>query len=102
MSTKVGFFKKIAYRFKGIPLPGEAEAPKSMFADMGREYVAQPLPPMPKDYKEHPERDLVNFPYPARFEYPPKTRFLMIPDSWCTPFHKITGTSGIFYYDRLI
>jgi F-type H+-transporting ATPase subunit b len=65
-----------------------------MFEDIGKEYIAPPLPPMPADYKEHPERDLVNFPYPARFQYPPKTRLLMIPDSWCTPFHKVTGTSG--------
>lgn len=95
---KPGFFKKIAYRFKGIPLPGEAAAPKSMFADMGIEDVGKPLPPMPKDYKEYPERDIVNYPYPARFEHPPKTRFLMIPDSWCTPFHKVTGTSGPYLF----
>jgi len=98
MATSVGFFKKIAFRFKGVPLPGELEAPKSMFADIGREYVAPSLPPMPKDYKEHPERDLVNYPYPARHQYPPKTRFLMIPESWCTPFHKVTGTSGPYLF----
>jgi len=95
---KPGFFKKIVLRFKGIPLAGEITKPKSMFDDMGKEFSGAPLPKMPKDYKEHPERDLVNYPYPARFEYPPKTRFLMIPDSWCTPFHKVTGTSGPYLF----
>jgi len=96
---KPGFFKKIVLRFKGIPLPGETQKPKSMFDDMSKgDFAGDPLPAMPKDYKEHPERDLVNFPYPARFEYAPKTRFLMIPDSWCTPFHKITGTSGPYLF----
>ncbi|KAI6222679.1 ATP synthase subunit b [Aphelenchoides besseyi] len=96
--SKPGFFQKIAYRFKGVPLPGETDRPKSMFDDMGKEFVPPPLPPMPADYKEGPERDLKNFPYPARAEHPPKTRLLMIPDSWCTPFHKITGTSGPYLF----
>jgi F-type H+-transporting ATPase subunit b len=95
---KPGFFKKIVLRFQGTPLPGEAQKPKSMFDGMGQEYVAPPLPPMPKDFKEHPDRDLVNFPYPVKQQYPPKTRFLMIPDSWCTPFHKVTGTSGPYLF----
>lgn len=95
---KPGFFKKITLRFQGVPLPGEAQKPKSMFDNMAKEYVAPPLPPVPKDYKEHSERDLVNFPYPAKQQYPPKTRFLMIPDSWCTPFHKVTGTSGPYLF----
>ncbi|KAI6234941.1 ATP synthase subunit b [Aphelenchoides fujianensis] len=96
--SKPGFFQKIVYRFKGIPLAGESERPKSMFDDMGKEFVPPPLPEMPADYKEHPERDLKNFPYPARPQFPPKTRLLMIPDSWCTPFHKITGTSGPYLF----
>ncbi|KAI6230304.1 ATP synthase subunit b [Aphelenchoides fujianensis] len=96
--SKPGFFQKIVYRFKGIPLAGESERPKSMFDDMGKEFVPPPLPEMPADYKEHPERDLKNFPYPARPQFPPKTRMLMIPDSWCTPFHKITGTSGPYLF----
>jgi F-type H+-transporting ATPase subunit b len=95
---KPGFFKKIVLRFQGVPLPGESQRPKSMFDNISKEYVAKPLPLMPKDYKEHAERDLVNFPYPVKEQYPPKTRFLMIPDSWCTPFHKITGTSGPYLF----
>lgn len=80
----------------GIPLPGEAHKPRSVFEDIGKEYLAPPLPEMPKDYKEHPERDLVNFPYPARPQYPIKTRMLMLPDSWFNAFYKVTGTSGNF------
>ncbi|GMR33623.1 hypothetical protein PMAYCL1PPCAC_03818, partial [Pristionchus mayeri] len=92
-------FQKIALRFKGIPLKGESAPPKSMFDDCGKEWFApEPLPSVPAGFKEHPERDLVNFPYPERKMYPPKTRMLMIPDSWLTPFHKVTGTSGPYLF----
>lgn len=94
-----GFFQKIAYRWKGTPLKMESHAPKTMFDDIGKQFVPpEPLPKVPKDYKEFPERDLVNFPYPERPTFEPKTRMLMIPDSWCTPFHKITGTSGPYLF----
>uniref|UniRef100_A0A7E4VKI5 ATP synthase subunit b n=1 Tax=Panagrellus redivivus TaxID=6233 RepID=A0A7E4VKI5_PANRE len=94
-----GYFQKIALRFKGIPLPSETHAPKSLFDDIGKQFVPpEPLPKVPKDYKEHPERDLVNYPYPERPTFEPKTRLLMVPDSWCTPFHKITGTSGPYLF----
>lgn len=71
------FFQKVAFRFKGIflfldiffiyflyflgvPLKGEAHAPKSFFEDCNKEYaVRTPIPSVPRDYKEHPERDLV-------------------------------------------
>ncbi|CAD6191142.1 unnamed protein product [Caenorhabditis auriculariae] len=93
------FFQKIALRFKGVPLKGETHAPKSMFDDVGKEWSApEPLPAIPKDFKEHPDRDLVNYPYPARPMYPPKTRVLMIPDSWFTAFHKVTGVSGPYLF----
>jgi F-type H+-transporting ATPase subunit b len=99
-SDEPGFVSKILLRFRGVPLKGETERPKTMFDDVGREFVppANALPPMPKDYKEFPERDLKNFPYPATQPFPPKTRFLVIPDSWCTPFHKVTGTSGPYLF----
>ncbi|KHJ99486.1 hypothetical protein OESDEN_00522 [Oesophagostomum dentatum] len=85
--------------FVGIPLKGELHAPKSMFSDCGKEWFApKPLPEVPKDYKEHPDRDLVNYPYPARPMYPPKTRLLMMPDSWFTPFMKVTGVSGPYLF----
>jgi len=94
-----GFFQKVSLRFKGTPLKGETHAPKTMFDDIGKQFVPpEPLPKVPKDYKEFPERDLVNFPYPERPMFEPKTRFLMIPDSWCTPFHKITGASGPYLF----
>jgi F-type H+-transporting ATPase subunit b len=96
---KPGIFHKISMRFNGKPLHGETHAPKSMFDDIGKQFVPpEPLPKVPKDYKEFPERDLVNFPYPERPTFEPKTRFLMIPDSWCTPFHKITGASGPYLF----
>uniref|UniRef100_A0A0K0DU50 ATP synthase subunit b n=1 Tax=Strongyloides stercoralis TaxID=6248 RepID=A0A0K0DU50_STRER len=94
-----GFFQKIALRFKGIPLKGETHPPKSMFDDCDKEWFApKPLPEMPKDFKEHPDRDLVNFPYPVRNMYPPKTRLLVFPNSWFTPFQSITGTSGPYVF----
>lgn len=94
-----GFFQKVSQRWKGTPLKGESHAPKSMFDDIGKQFVPpEPLPKVPKDYKEFPERDLVNFPYPERPTFEPKTRFLMIPDSWCTPFHKVTGASGPYLF----
>ncbi|CAI5445924.1 unnamed protein product [Caenorhabditis angaria] len=98
-SSNVGYFEKIAYRFKGIPLPGETEAPKSMFDSCNKEWSAPEfLPAIPKDFKEHPDRDLVNYPYPARPMYPPKTRLLMMPDSWFTAFNKVTGVSGPYLF----
>lgn len=94
-----GFFQKIQLRFKGIPLKGELHKPRSMFDDADKVWFPpEPLPEVPKDFKEHPDRDLVNFPYPARPMYPPKTRILMLPDSWFTPFYKITGVSGPYLF----
>lgn len=44
----------------GIPLKGEAAAPKSMFDDCGKEWFApQPLPEIPATFKEDAERDVV-------------------------------------------
>ncbi|CAL2037447.1 unnamed protein product [Caenorhabditis brenneri] len=97
--NSIGYFEKIAYRFKGIPLPTETEAPKSMFDACNKEWSApELLPAVPKDFKEHPDRDLTNYPYPSRPMYPPKSRLLMMPDSWFTPFQKVTGTSGPYLF----
>ncbi|MFH4979578.1 hypothetical protein AB6A40_006287 [Gnathostoma spinigerum] len=94
-----GFFQKIILRFKGIPLKGEVHPPRSIFQDVDKEWFApKVLPTVPRDYKEHPDRDLVNYPYPARRMYPPKTRMLMIPDSWMTPFYNVTGVSGPYLF----
>lgn len=94
-----GLFKKLAMRFKGIPLKGETHAPRSLFEDVDKEFFApKSLPEVDPNYKEFPERDLKNYPYPARRMYPPKTRLLMIPDSWMTPFYKVTGVSGPYLF----
>jgi len=98
VEEKPGFFKKISLRFQGIPLAGETHAPKSLFDNIGKDFIPPPIPSIPKDYKEHPERDLVNFPYPEHQMFHSKTRMLMFPDSWCTPFQKITGTSGPYLF----
>ncbi|PIC37822.1 hypothetical protein B9Z55_010030 [Caenorhabditis nigoni] len=84
---------------QGVPLPTETEASKSMFDACNKEWSApELLPAAPKDFKEHPDRDLTNYPYPSRPMYPPKTRLLMMPDSWFTAFQKVTGTSGPYLF----
>jgi len=92
-----GFISKIILRFKGIPLKGEAEKPWCLLDDMDK-HVVMPVFPDVKDYKEHPERDLKNFPYPLKPMYQLKTRLLMIPDSWFHPFYKVTGTTGPYLF----
>jgi len=58
--------------------------------------------PFPKDFKEHPDRDLVNFPHPVTPPYPSKTRFGIVPDSWFTIFYPKTGvTGGYLFYSGL-
>jgi len=98
VDEKPGFFKKISFRFQGIPLAGETHAPKSLFDNMGIDFIPPPLPSVPKDYKEYPERDLVNFPYPEHKPFHSKTRMLVFPDSWFTPFQKVTGASGPYLF----
>uniref|UniRef100_A0A1I8C0Y7 ATP synthase subunit b n=1 Tax=Meloidogyne hapla TaxID=6305 RepID=A0A1I8C0Y7_MELHA len=65
----------------------------TILANIGKKMHHDPLPSVPKDFKEFPERDLINFPYPEMMMYPAKTRFLLIPDSWLRPIEKVTGTS---------
>lgn len=92
------FFQKIFLRFKGVALKGELEPPKALFDDIGKKFYFEQVPAVPKDFKEFPERDLVNFPYPERPHMPPKARFLLIPDQWCKEIEKITGTSGPYLF----
>lgn len=49
----------IKFFFAGIPLKGEAQPPVSFMRDIGKNYIPPPLPEIPKDFKEYPERDLV-------------------------------------------
>jgi len=93
------FFQRVSLRFKGVPLKDENQAPAPFwFRHADKVFNPAPLPTVPKDYKEHPERDLVNFPYPEQHMFPPKTRFLIIPDSWLSPLQKVTGTSGPYVF----
>ncbi|VDP20761.1 unnamed protein product [Onchocerca flexuosa] len=77
----------------GIPLKDELHAPISFMRDIGKQYIPPPLPEVPKDFKEYPERDLVNYPFPVKRMYPPKLRLMIIPDKFMSNFHKYTGTS---------
>jgi len=90
-----GLIQRIALRFKGIPLEGEAHAPRALLSDCGLKYHCEtPIPAIPKDLKEHPDRDIVNFPHPVRTQYGMKWRMMIVPDSWCRAVEKVTGTSG--------
>jgi F-type H+-transporting ATPase subunit b len=94
-AASVGLIGKLIARFRGQALPGEKEAPKALFANAGLHWLPpKPLPRVPADYKEHPERDLVNFPFPQRFMFAPKSHFLFLPDSWFQALYKVSGSSG--------
>ncbi|EJD74279.1 hypothetical protein LOAG_18388 [Loa loa] len=99
---RTGFFTKLMYRFQGIPLKDESHAPISFMRDIGKHYVPPPLPALPKDFKEYPERDLVNYPYPVKRMYAPKLRLMIIPDKFMNEFHKYTGTSGPYVFFTML
>uniref|UniRef100_A0A915PR39 ATP synthase subunit b n=1 Tax=Setaria digitata TaxID=48799 RepID=A0A915PR39_9BILA len=99
---RIGFFTKLKCRFQGIPLKGELHAPISFMRDIGKQYIPPPLPEVPKDFKEYPERDLVNYPYPVKRMYPPKLRLMIVPDKFMNAFHKYTGTSGPYVFFAML
>lgn len=49
--------------------------------------------PMPFD---GPERDVVNFPRPTKYDWPPPVRFLFIPDSWFQAMYPKLGATGCY------
>jgi len=57
-------------------------------------YNDRNLKDTPADYKEFPERDLVNFPHVDQPLYPPKIRLGFLPDSWFQFFYNKTGVTG--------
>uniref|UniRef100_A0A914ED01 ATP synthase subunit b n=1 Tax=Acrobeloides nanus TaxID=290746 RepID=A0A914ED01_9BILA len=96
-----GYQQKVAARFNGTPIPGEKHSPESLLTtiygtNFGKIYTPPDFtfPEMPKDYKEHPERDLVKFPYPVMVPFPPKHRLTVFPETWFRALEPITGTSG--------
>jgi F-type H+-transporting ATPase subunit b len=56
----------------------------------------EPLDPAPTNFKEFPERDIVNFPHYATRLYRPKVRMGFIPQSWFEAIYPKTGDTGPF------
>jgi F-type H+-transporting ATPase subunit b len=85
----------IAFFFSGLPV---ANPPKTFFWQyfgVRPPVPTIPFPDMPADFKEHPDRDLVNYPYPAKTLLPYPTRWVLFPVSWCDAFYPVTGVSGM-------
>lgn len=59
---------------------------------------AKKIDTWPADFKEYPERDLVNFPHPVQKMYEGKVRLGFIPDEWFQAFYKKTGVTGPYLF----
>jgi len=55
------------------------------------------VPALQKDYKEAPERDLVNFPHYEEKLWPSKVRMYVFPEPWFQFLEKKTGALGPYF-----
>jgi len=75
------------------------EKKASIWDKFGEIYVpSRKIQPMPKDFKEFPERDTVNFPHDVLKMWPNKVRLGFIPDSWFLFFYRKTGVTGPYLF----
>jgi len=86
--------------FKSSNVPVRVISTTSSLMKFGEYYVPKKLEleKCPPDYKEHPDRDIVNFPRVELKAYPPKTRLGFIPENWFTFFYNKTGVSGPYVF----
>jgi len=97
------FAKKLAaFILKGQTALSKPIHTTSSVAKWGDVYIPPDLKryeePFPKDFKEHPDRDLVNYPHPVIRAYPSKVRFGIVPESWFSIFYPKTGVTGGFLF----
>lgn len=83
--TQAGLSHHVRLISTGVPALGFGErfVPKRLKLD-----ECQP------DYKEFPERDIVNFPRPKIAMFSPKVRMGLFPESWFNFLYKKTGVTG--------
>jgi len=84
------------------PAPKKESEQTSILDRLGEIYVpplaGKAFRTVPADFKEFPERDTVNYPYPNKLEFPSKVRLGTIPDSWFRFFYEKTGETGGYVF----